>query len=281
MWRRDLLSTSRGRFEVFQSGEGPPLCATHLYSAFNETGDHFADAFSPHRSVYLVNLRGAGASPSAAAADDLSMASAAADLEAVRTALGVASWDFAGHSTGGMLGLLYALRFGGSLRSLTVVGAAASRHYTDDPSCIYHPGHPSFQRMQDLIEKLKSDKITDEERRALSEERTSLSLHRPERYPEYFPPGVSKRISAPRLDYYSRTDFPRFDLRSALRNCAVPTLVACGRHDVQCPLSCSEEIAASIPGAALAIFEESCHYPFLEERALFAKAVRPFLGTAA
>ena len=46
------------------------------------------------------------------------------DLEAIREALQLPTWHFAGHSTGGMLGLLYAITYPHSLQSLVVVGAA-------------------------------------------------------------------------------------------------------------------------------------------------------------
>jgi len=277
MWRTRLVATPRGRFEVFELGQGPPLCVTHLYSAFDASGDLFAACFAPYRKVYLVNLRGAGNTQPAEQPDDLSMSAAVLDLEAVRKALGHSQWDVAGHSTGGMLGLAYAVAHGEALRSLIVVGAAASRHYADTPHCIYHPEHPAFQRMQDLIEALKADGATPDLRRRLTEERTKLSLHHPERYSTYVRPDVTKRISAPRLDYYGQTDFPRFDLRSRLRDCPVPTLVLCGRHDVQCPVASSQEIAALMPQADLVVFEESNHYPHLEEEPAFAGTVSRFL----
>ncbi|MDA8345165.1 MAG: alpha/beta hydrolase [Thermaerobacter sp.] len=276
MWQTHCIETARGRFEVFKRGAGPPLCVTHLYSAFDASGDLFADCFTTHRTVYLINLRGAGGSQAPGEPHDLSMDVAAEDLEAIRAALGYAQWDFAGHSTGGMLGLLYAETRGGALRSLVAVGAAASRHYADTPQCIYHPEHPAFQNMQDLIEALKSDDLDVAERRRLAQERTKLSLHQPTRYAEYFPPHVTKRICAPRLDYYAREDFPRFDLRGRLENCKVQALIACGRHDVQCPLPFSREIADLMPRARLALFEESNHYPFLEEPIAFDAAVQRF-----
>jgi proline iminopeptidase len=58
------------------------------------------------------------------------------DLEAVRKALGFVTWDFAGHSTGGMLGLMYSVTHPKSLSSLIVVGAAASKDYAGHPDCI-------------------------------------------------------------------------------------------------------------------------------------------------
>ena len=77
------------------------------------------------------------------------------DLEAIREALQLPTWHFAGHSTGGMLGLLYAITYPKSLQSLVLVGAAAS-NYTETPFCIYHPEHPQFHYMQQLIENLKT-----------------------------------------------------------------------------------------------------------------------------
>lgn len=46
MWDRVMVETTRGSFEVFTAGEGEPICVTHLYSEFNETGDHFAEKFT-------------------------------------------------------------------------------------------------------------------------------------------------------------------------------------------------------------------------------------------
>lgn len=277
MWRTHLLKTARGRFEVFELGEGPPLCATHLYSEFNASGDFFAESLAPYGTVYLVNLRGTGNSDPATQPEDLSMSAGVRDLEAIRRALGHAHWDFAGHSTGGMLGLHYAVTHAQALRSLIVVGASASHHYADTPRCIYHPEHPSFQRMQDLIIALKATDLTPKERSHLAAERIKLSLYQPERYAEHFRPEVTKRMSAPRLDYYAQVDFPQFDLRDRLRGCHVPTLALCGRHDVQCPPESSQEIAALMPRAQIELFEESNHYPFLEEGQAFASVVKRFL----
>ncbi len=103
-WERVFAATARGRFEVFTHGEGRPLCVTHLYSAFNETGDRFANCFTPHRQVFLVNPREAGQSQKAAEEAELDMEETVKDLEAVRRSFGFDRWDFAGHSTGGMLG---------------------------------------------------------------------------------------------------------------------------------------------------------------------------------
>ncbi len=272
------MKTDLGAFEVFAGGHGPALCVTHLYSEFNESGDRFASQFLAHRRVYLVNLRGAGRSDDALDEADLSMAQAVCDLESVRQALGLRNWDFAGHSTGGMLGLLYATLHPESLNALIVAGAAASNEYNRAMDCIYHRMHPRFHRMQELIEDLKSKQLTDEERRQLTRQRTMLSLHHPDRYDKYFTGDVSKRIATRRLHYFSVHDYPNFDVRSELPGLRLRTLILCGRHDVQCPLWCSQDIHALIPDSRLVIFDESNHYPFLEEPDKFQEAIKLFLG---
>ena len=70
----------------------------------------------------------------------------------------------------------------------------------------------------------------------------------------------------------------RMDYGPRLAQLAVPTLVACGRHDPQYPVSCSEELAAGIAGAQLVLFERSGHFPFLEEPEAFWAQVGAFLG---
>lgn len=58
MWKTNIVKTTRGNFEYFMKGEGPPLCVTHMYSEYNDNGNTFANPFTDHYSVYLVNLKG-------------------------------------------------------------------------------------------------------------------------------------------------------------------------------------------------------------------------------
>jgi len=110
-WKREMIETSRGCFEVFEKGEGEPVCITHHYSEFNESGDYFAETFTDNNKVFLVNLKDAGSSDKAKNAYELSMVDAVLDLEEIRKVKGYSLWTFAGHSTGGMIGVLYGIHF--------------------------------------------------------------------------------------------------------------------------------------------------------------------------
>lgn len=123
-WEKELLNTSRGIFEIFIKGEGKPLCMTHHYSVFNQTGDYFAETFTKTNKVFLVNLRETGHSEKAVEPYQLSMLESIFDLEAIREKLG-----FAGHSTGGMLGIIYGIYFSNSLDFNVIVGGSCKRIY--------------------------------------------------------------------------------------------------------------------------------------------------------
>ena len=69
----------------------------------------------------------------------------------------------------------------------------------------------------------------------------------------------------------------RLDYRTRLGEVRVPTLILVGRHDPQCPLACSEELARGIPNSKWVIFEKSGHNPFIEEPKLFVNEVQAFL----
>ncbi|MGN4424004.1 alpha/beta fold hydrolase [Bacillus cereus group sp. MYBK30-1] len=276
MWEQQIINTNRGTFELFAKGDGEPLCITHHYSQFNETGDYFADAFTSTHCVFLINLRDAGNSVKAHSENELSMIETIHDLEAIREALQFPTWHFAGHSTGGMLGLLYAITYPNSLQSLVIVGAAAS-NYTKTSNCIYHPEHPQFHYMQELIENLKSPLLTKEERKKLSTKRTKLSLYKPENYNSYFCKPIQKTMSASRMNAFAKK-YSSFDLREYLPSIQTKTLIICGKHDVQCPIQYSLEMHEGIRNSIFVPFEYSNHYPFLEEAAQFTSTTQKFLG---
>lgn len=275
-WEHKMVATSRGEFEVFAKGVGDPLCVTHLYSEFNETGDYFAEAFTETNRVYLVNLRESGNSEKAQHPYELSMLESVYDLEAIRTALGFERWGFAGHSTGGMLGIVYGIYFSAHLHSLVIAGAAAREYMTFSKDCIYNPEHPQFLRMQELIENLKSPEATDRQKQQWKVERTKLSLANPDHYESYFSRPVTKKLSVVRMDFFNR-ELQLFDVTRKLHLIAAPTLIICGRQDVQCPIVYSQEMAELIPGAQLAVFENSNHYPFLEEKTQFHQIYKEHL----
>lgn len=70
MWTAGMLETDRGVFEIFTQGQGDPI----------------------------INLKEAGNSCKIKSEHELSMAETCKDLEAVREALALEQWSYAGRS---------------------------------------------------------------------------------------------------------------------------------------------------------------------------------------
>jgi pimeloyl-ACP methyl ester carboxylesterase len=69
----------------------------------------------------------------------------------------------------------------------------------------------------------------------------------------------------------------RPDARPILPTIACPTLVICGRQDLWSTLAQHEEIAAAIPGAELAVIEDSGHFASFEQPEAFTRRLRAWL----
>jgi pimeloyl-ACP methyl ester carboxylesterase len=67
-----------------------------------------------------------------------------------------------------------------------------------------------------------------------------------------------------------------WDVTARLGEIAVPALVTGGRHDEARPAHVAM-LAEGIPDAELAIFEDSSHLAFIEEREAYIRVVEDFL----
>lgn len=73
----------------------------------------------------------------------------------------------------------------------------------------------------------------------------------------------------------------RVDSRPRLGRIDMPVLVACGAEDGVCPPELSEEIAAAIPGATLAVVARAGHYLTLDQPDEVAQLLRHWLARPA
>lgn len=273
MWQKKMIVTERGAFEYFECGEGEPMAITHLYSEFDERGNAFANPFTKRYKVYLINLRGVGNSINATSIDEYSMAETVKDLEAIRVALGHEKWAIGGHSTGGMLMLKYAVQAPYSLTMLVAGGAAASYEYAMHEDCMYNHKNKNFNRITEIMNALSDPKTPTEERQKLSYEWSLFSYYSEDKLKESLKKQNSGKTVGVRLDYFRQVEYRDYDVRYELRNVQVPSYIYTGRFDAQCPVEFGVEIATCIPNAKLKIFEQSNHFPFLEEEEAFVEFV--------
>jgi len=64
-----------------------------------------------------------------------------------------------------------------------------------------------------------------------------------------------------------------------LEHVIASTLVTAGRYDPQTPIECAQELTEGIPNNNLVVFENSGHYPFVEEKDEFLDVIGAFLDS--
>lgn len=199
-----MIQTERGAFELFTAGGDQPLCVAHLYQEFTEEGGLLADSFAEYFKVILVNLKETANSSRTRSWRELSMNETVSDLESVRNALGYRTWSFAGHSTGGFLGLTYATRVPGSLDSLVIRGSAASREFLKEKNCLYNFRDGLYRKDMMIIMLSLNSPFTSERRKQRARRKwTELSLYRPEKYDQYFADVKPSPINRKRMAAYN------------------------------------------------------------------------------
>ncbi len=254
---------TRIHYQRFGRPDGEPLLLIQGLGA--DSGGWLLQRFpfgKNHRCIAPDN-RGAGRSDVPAGPYDLEVM--ATDLLAVLDAEGIGSTHVVGVSMGGILAQILAVRYPERVRSL-VISCTACRHH---------------QWRIDLLEEWAEAARTSGMRSFMGDGLRwivgSRSMRRFWPAMRLFGP-IAFDISAEAFVAQIEAILAMDDgLRAELCGIDVPTLVIVGSQDVLTPLGDSEELAAMIPGARLAVVRGGAHGFMVEKASAFNETVLGFL----
>jgi proline iminopeptidase len=185
--------------------------------------------------VVRFDPRGCGRSD---AAPPYTVASAVADLDGLRAALGHAQWIVGGHSWGANLGLAYALAHPERTRALLYVAGNGAQNDRD-----WH----------DVYVRLRASEVG----------------------PSYpYPPNLDVNSE---LNASWRAFIRRPSLWRELGALRVPALVLIAGRDIR-PSWPAEQIAGVLPAATVARIPEAAHFPWLGHAAELRRTLRDFVA---
>ena len=256
-------------------GAGPPLIVVHGAMGFDHTYFRpWLDRLGERAQVVYFDLSGCGESQPT---DEISIERWADDVEAVREAAGCERVTVLGHSMSTWIALEYARRWPEHAAGIILCNGA-----------------PVFDYTQDIIaaaaERLSPAQLADFE--TISAARTfddatfrrlflsvlPLYFHR---YEDAFGARIAlaMRFDA-RVYLHARDSYlTGYDCTPSLESIEVRTLVLTGRDDVITPPECAAvPLVERLPNATLHVFEESGHFPFIEEPEEFTRVVGSWLG---
>ncbi|HEY0995217.1 MAG TPA: alpha/beta fold hydrolase [Gemmatimonadaceae bacterium] len=230
------------------------------------------------RQVILYDQRGRGESPSADDHEAHHIEDDAADLAAIRRALGLRQWDLLGHSWGGGIAMLGASLDPAGTRRLVLVDAVGTTNGWMAPlrdaalARLQGDAHSRLARFTDEV-------LSDPDPAVHAAQALAI-------YPAWFadpdyarvfsPPRAASPTGAAVLAYLRRSGY---DWRERVRSLPVPTLVIHGEAD-PLPPQVAEDTAALLPDARLALVPHAGHMPFWEQPGQFFPLVEQFLTPA-
>jgi len=163
----------------------------------------------------------------------------------------------AGHSLGGAICQLYALRHPGDLRGLIIIGSGARLRVAGESLEILEQAKGSVDILKEYIDQ-------------------SWQLVAPE-LREVVQRNVVANGAAVFLNDLLCCD--RFDIMKRVREIAVPTLVLCGSKDITTPPKHSRYLVDNIKGAREVIIDGGTHMVFAEKPSEVNEAIEHFLDS--
>jgi proline iminopeptidase len=275
------LSTGEGTLHYSVFGTGP--ACIWLGGGPGIDPRYVEDLGGIDDTVTLVVLHPRGAGLSRFPPDcDWSLSAYARDVETLRQHLGLERTLVLGHSHGGWIAQRYALDYPAGVGALILVGTAARglavadldpemaiRRYTDQPwfaaahAALMEEDSPDITPAEaaanfQAVFPFYFASLTPEVQ-AFQARQSSLSVN-----------------PAPHVEGNGPAQFAS-DWRPELPSIQVPALVIVGRYDFIQTVAMAEELTHLIPQAHLAVFEESGHFPWVEERQHFHEVVHDFV----
>jgi proline iminopeptidase len=255
-------------------GEGRPLVVIHDGPGYEKSLMYKAfDALAGDMKVVYYDQRGCGRSQALTPMISSSIADNVNDLEALRQYLNLERFSIAAHGWGAVIALEYARKYAEHIDSIVLI----------TPISPFAP-EPTHMRIMDSIPaktRLEIDELINHPILSLLDKRERvmrLSLpalfHNQDAVRHV---RLSELRLAPEVNLRLGTELATLDLFPALGEVALPTLVIIGRHDVATPVRDQMAYADGIVTSSAVVFNDSGHFPFLEEPGFFITVVKEFL----
>jgi proline iminopeptidase len=254
-------------------GHGIPCLVMHGglgvdHSQFREWLDPLGDVL--HLVYYDHRGNGRSGRPPI---DTLTHDQLVADADGLRAHLGFEQIAVLGHSYGGCLALLYALRFPQHVSHLVLVGTTAAWDYFDELAADLQQRAVSHEVQAALLDLPATNEEMARNQLAIA----PVAFHHAN--VQLAPRVLGKTLWNAAANVRSRQLAGSYNVVARLGEISAPTLILTGCEDFFCPPSQAERMRRGIAGAEAVIFERSGHYPFAEESAAFQGTIRAWLRT--
>jgi proline iminopeptidase len=200
-------------------------------------------------------------------------------LESLRQYWSLDSFDLLGHSNGSALALGYAERYPARVRKLVLIGSQVFGVPGGEAAQKFADERENDPRYKFAIQRFRDGSPdTDEAYTRHFFDVAAYYLYDPDKDRSAFLKTVTTSLSAwPEHAALPERKTPPMREQDEFQNVRARTLIIEGREDPVCPVPVSEALHAGISGSKLVIYEQTGHFPWIEQPARFFADVRRFL----
>ena len=242
-----------------------------------------AGAFPTARRI-LLEQRGTGRStPATLAPEDMTLAVAVEDLEALRRHLEQARLVLVGHSWGGMLAMAYAAAHPDRVDRLILIGSGG-------PTLEFTTWFEDNIRARMRPEDIEGERYwTEAAKRGVDANKVALETARAVTPAYFFDRSKGLAFAATMPDGSLHADSSAilfadlaksYDVRAGLRRVNRPTLIIHGHQDPMGDKT-AEDIRAAITSSTLIYLHKCGHFPWVEQPEAFRVAIEAFMAAPA
>ncbi|HEY2311152.1 MAG TPA: alpha/beta hydrolase [Gaiellaceae bacterium] len=276
----EIFSTSDGLTLSYERRGSGPLLVCHPGGPGGSAAE-FEDfaGLDDTFELVLFSPRGShGSDP----ADDYSLVSYVADVEALRIHLGVEQLNLLGFSHGGAVAMAYVATHPSRVRRLVLVDTLATWGDEAEAAMLAaierRRGEPWFEDAVQAIEEEQSGAFSSvDDLIANLQRQIPLYFHRWEGNEQAGGRLAQDFAHSEPLHQFNTGEFPTFDLRPELRTVEAPTLVVVGDDDFICGPVCADAIVGALSDARLVTILNSGHFVYVEQPEAFRTALTEFL----
>lgn len=262
---------------VGRTSPRPPVVIMHGPGFDHTFLRPWLDPLAGERQVIFFDMRGCGRSSRSESTVVPIIDTLVDDIDALRSHLGSDQIVLHGHSFSGLTALSYALKHANHLMGLILDCTAPHFNYPDVMMSNL-TARGSHEQIQAMVEVFKAQVASDEAFQRGWNLVMPIYFHR-------YDPMIGARVSAHMqfsvavLNQFG-AQLPSMNFITQLPDISVPTLVLAGRDDWICPpAESAERLHAGLPNSNLVVFEESGHFPFIEEQDTYLRTVEDWLQT--
>lgn len=260
-------------YEVF--GEGSPA-VMFLHGGLGFDSSYLRNVFLPLAdsglNLVFFDFRGNGKSSRRRADLEFTVETLVADVEELRDKLELERMILFGHSFGGVVAQEYAARYQENLSGL-ILDSTFTKFDAEVFAEVERRASPA--EMKNFLEAFSSPAPDDETFARAVESVLPLYFY------DYDDRKAASFLSEMRFGAaaFNRSGelLPFVDTFEKLGKIETPTLIVAGRHDLFGLARAGEKMCEKIPNSRLILFEQSGHYPFLEETEKYLQTITDFI----